>query len=221
MNNNGRGDRAAQRKRYKEKYPEKIQAEKRKHYLKLKTDAIAHYSNGSFKCARCGEYHSEFLELVSINGGTKKQRKETRMKTSEYTRKMNYPPGYIVLCSNCNMKRMKEQSRINGEGGDYAQRKYYRRNLKKRIDVLSHYKTDNEMKCVCCGNSDFDVLCLDHINGNGEKHRKEIGGIGQMLRWTKKNGYPEGFRILCANCNQSLGKFGYCPHEKERSLLVI
>lgn len=33
-------------------------------------------------------------------------------------------------------------------------------------------------------------------------------GIG----WLIHNRFPEGFRVLCFNCNNSLGMHGYCPH---------
>lgn len=36
--------------------------------------------------------------------------------------------------------------------------------------------------------------------------------------WLKKNNYPPGFRVLCMNCNFSLGMRGYCPHQKEKAM---
>jgi hypothetical protein len=55
--------------------------------------------------------------------------------------------------------------------------------------------------CVGCGESDIRILQIDHINGGGHKHSKEIGGRGKMYKWLKDNGYPEGFRVLCPSCN--------------------
>ena len=83
--------------------------------------------------------------------------------------------------------------------------------------VFSHYMSDNKIKCVCCGIDDLDMLCMDHKNGDGAEHRRsgEIGPHGQHLyRWIKRNNYPDMFRILCHNCNQAIGKYGYCPHER-------
>jgi hypothetical protein len=51
--------------------------------------------------------------------------------------------------------------------------------------------------CVGCGETDFPVLTIDHINGGGNKHRKEVGSL---YRWLIKNNFPEGFRVLCRNC---------------------
>ena len=88
--------------------------------------------------------------------------------------------------------------------------KYYR---KQKGIILAHYG----MFCSCCGETRREFLQIDHINGGGNKHRKENNIHGSMYRWLIKNNFPEGFRVLCANCNASKGAFGYCPHEKERS----
>lgn len=59
---------------------------------------------------------------------------------------------------------------------------------------------------------------MDHIDGAGREHRREIGqGANALYRWLAKNGYPDGFRVLCHNCNSARGFYGYCPHNKETS----
>jgi hypothetical protein len=30
-----------------------------------------------------------------------------------------------------------------------------------------------------------------------------------------KNNFPDGFQVLCHNCNMSIGLYGYCPHQTE------
>lgn len=65
-------------------------------------------------------------------------------------------------------------------------------------------------KCACCGITIIEFLTIDHIDGKN-KHIKSNSNICQML---KKNNYPNGFRVLCYNCNCALGHFGYCPHQK-------
>lgn len=70
--------------------------------------------------------------------------------------------------------------------------------------------------CACCGESIYEFLCIDHINGGGNKHRKMLGCSRNFFSWLRRNGYPEGFRTLCHNCNQSLGYNGYCPHQQKR-----
>lgn len=73
--------------------------------------------------------------------------------------------------------------------------------------------------CVCCGETRYEFLQLDHTNGDGATQRKQIGKTGRgqgFYLWLKRNGYPPGLRVLCSNCNSARGFYGYCPHEKER-----
>jgi hypothetical protein len=61
-------------------------------------------------------------------------------------------------------------------------------------------------------------MSLDHIGGGGGKHRAAIGRSGlTYLQWLRTNHYPEGYRVLCFNCNQSIGHRGFCPHDNERT----
>jgi rubrerythrin len=67
--------------------------------------------------------------------------------------------------------------------------------------------------CRCCGETIRDFLTIDHIQGCGRDTRKIHGLGGNFYRWLKRNGYPEGFQVLCFNCN--LGRSlhgGRCPH---------
>jgi hypothetical protein len=67
-----------------------------------------------------------------------------------------------------------------------------------KLEVLAAY---GGPVCVGCGETEICVLQIDHTDGGGGKHAKEIGGRGKMYLWLKKNKYPAGFRVLCANCN--------------------
>ena len=86
------------------------------------------------------------------------------------------------------------------------------RRRKRRKQVLDHYGG----KCVCCGETIYEFLTFDHINGGGNKHRKEIKG--PMERWLKINNYPKEFQVLCYNCNSAKGHHGKCPHESQAGL---
>ena len=88
--------------------------------------------------------------------------------------------------------------------------KSYSRKLRDKYKelVFNHYGR----KCECCGEEHIDFLTIDHINGNGEKHRKEINR--RINDWLVKNNFPDGFQVLCFNCNW--GKHinhGICPHK--------
>lgn len=82
-----------------------------------------------------------------------------------------------------------------------------------KIEVFRHY---SDGKCECCKENRIEFLSIDHMDGGGTKHRKMLRKSGQRFcLWLKKNAYPIGYRVLCFNCNQSLGIYGYCPHKKE------
>lgn len=90
---------------------------------------------------------------------------------------------------------------------------FYRK--QRRLTALAHYG-GNPPSCECCGESLLEFLCLDHKNGGGNKHRKTLGdpnGTG-IYQWLKNNNFPEGFRVLCYNCNNAYGHYNYCPHKK-------
>jgi len=102
---------------------------------------------------------------------------------------------------------------------------------RQRWLILTHYG-GNPPKCACCGESHYEFLTIDHICGGGIKHRLQISGLTkddvkglsvELLRgkgydprkftkWIIENNFPEGFRILCYNCNCAIGHYGYCPH---------
>lgn len=85
-------------------------------------------------------------------------------------------------------------------------------NKRLRLVVFEHY---GGAYCSCCGEKHIEFLCLDHINGDGGEHRKRDPSATKLYRWVKKNNFPEGFRVLCQNCNSSFGLYGYCPHNSE------
>lgn len=82
-----------------------------------------------------------------------------------------------------------------------------------RLTVLSYY-SDGTLACLCCKESTYEFLSLDHIYGGGTEHRKETGAGSLFYGWLIKNNLPDGYRVLCHNCNMSRGQYGYCPHEK-------
>jgi hypothetical protein len=72
----------------------------------------------------------------------------------------------------------------------------------KRLLVLTYY-SDGKLCCAKCGyNADLKALVLDHINNDGYKHRinKSWGG-SSIWYFIIKNNFPEGFQVLCCNCN--------------------
>jgi hypothetical protein len=68
--------------------------------------------------------------------------------------------------------------------------------------------------CSCCSEDIIDFLTIDHINGDGAKHRKSEKSGSKIYRWLKKHNYPLGFQVLCSNCqNRWKCPDGVCPHK--------
>lgn len=92
---------------------------------------------------------------------------------------------------------------------------------KKKVvmEVFSHY-CGGDIKCQKCGFNDIRALSIDHINGDGNKHREEIGRGGghDLCYWLRLNGYPQGFQILCMNC-QFIKRHEKQEYSKSRRLL--
>ncbi len=84
----------------------------------------------------------------------------------------------------------------------------------KRDIVLRHYSQGNP-KCACCGVEHLKFLCIDHIEGGGNKHREAIGQGNAIVLWLLKNNLPPGFRVLCFNCNFAV-RLGTCPHQRQK-----
>lgn len=104
-------------------------------------------------------------------------------------------------------------------------RKKYLQEYRKRTDVRQrrseqYRKVREELvegyggKCTCCGEFRFEFLALDHVNGGGRKERETLS-TQQIAKKAIKQGFPDTYRILCHNCNQAHGWYGYCPHQKE------
>lgn len=85
----------------------------------------------------------------------------------------------------------------------------YRKELRTRI--LHHYG-GNPPKCACCGEFEEKFLGIDHINNDGAEHRKREN-YGSISWWLLSKKFPEGFQVLCHNCNGAKGYYGECPHK--------
>ena len=77
-----------------------------------------------------------------------------------------------------------------------------------RYEALQHYGGI----CRCCGEYESAFLALDHINGGGNAHRRLRKG-DRLCQWLKSHGWPEGYQVLCHNCNSAKSIYGYCPHD--------
>ena len=81
-----------------------------------------------------------------------------------------------------------------------------------RLQILSHYSPTDPPSCNCCGETIYEFLSIDHINGGGTAHRKALGSKF-IYSYLIQNGYPTGYQVLCHNCNQAKGFYKECPHK--------
>lgn len=99
-----------------------------------------------------------------------------------------------------------------------AQRQNQRRRARGRsirLAVFSHYGKS----CACCGEKRDAFLVIDHVEGAGNAHRREVGTGWATYKWLVDNGFPPGFQTLCHNCNAAKAKGG-CPHGNPAGQLV-
>src|SRR3990167_5687938 len=92
---------------------------------------------------------------------------------------------------------------------DMSKEQHNRRFMRQaiRAEVIGHY--GNKCACPGCDVDRIEFMCIDHIEGGGNKERRELGLRGAAFyRHLKKLGYPPGYRVLCHNCNQSRGCYG-------------
>lgn len=162
------------------------------------------------KCISCGIYMSTtFYKTWKCKECFKKYAQEYRDRNREKIKKYDRDYKKIAYDLDENYRQTILQRVKRGRQKYRATIENTRRKLK--IDAINAYGG----KCDCCGIDNYEFMAIDHIYGNGNKHRKDnkIGGGQQFYRWLKKQNYPSGFRVLCHNCNMSYGLYGYCPHQ--------
>jgi hypothetical protein len=218
--------------RFRKDRKEYIERQKRKSkisYKILKYNVFSAYSNGVIQCACCGQLEYGFLTIDHIKPKRDHYHAKNMsgVKLFRWLKYNAYPDGYQILCYNCNIskrlgvcihQKLKTQKFVNT-----TLQKDYQNKLKN--EVISYY-SNGEMKCACCDERTLDFLSIDHINGRKQfNHGFGFGGYPFHL-WLKKNNFPDGFRILCYNCNCYLGKRGnnkICIHkvrEYERKIEI-
>lgn len=111
------------------------------------------------------------------------------------------------------LRRNKEWRRNNPAKNREYNRKYIDG---YKVEVLTHYG-HGKLACVVCGEKRKDCLSIDHINGKGNEHRKQLHlRSGQpFYRWLKRNNYPLGYQTLCMNC-QFIKRMGLREHRKRK-----
>ena len=122
------------------------------------------------------------------------QRPEVILRRKEYFKKYN-KKHYQENKEEIHIK----SSRYYQKHRDEISKQKMERQQKIKKEIILHYAS--EIKCQRCGFSDMRALSIDHINGGGVKHKKKLKLLGfDFYRWLIKNNYPEGYQVLCMNC---------------------
>ncbi|MDG7000391.1 MAG: hypothetical protein JRN15_14945, partial [Nitrososphaerota archaeon] len=78
----------------------------------------------------------------------------------------------------------------------------------RRRTIIEHYGA----MCVCCGQSEYGFLTIDHVSNNGAEQRKSGLRAENLFRYIVENNFPDDYQVLCYNCNCAKGALGKCPH---------
>jgi hypothetical protein len=189
-------------------------------------------------CVSCGEKTPEFLEVDHVNNDGAAHRKIVN--PSDLLRHVvenAFPATFQLLCTNCNREKGPNRPGLKPESeypvGSYPCGQCLKRPArnghstcypcaveKQRQDAIRYAKRKQMVfdyygnSCACCGST--RSLQIDHVNNDGAAHRKEVGS-NDIFRWLIQNGYPAGFRTLCANCNHAIKNYGSCPHQRKEA----
>lgn len=197
-------DPAKERQRSREKYYRKkahLQANPKPEGVCSVQDCPKPSAKGRKKC----EHHLAYMREYH-----KKNRKSTTQKieegictSSDCTAKTDPP---YKQCSSCREKKRPSNMSEVRRGKYYVTHKSMRDRVK--LEMIEAYGG----VCVCCG-EDLrkypEFATLDHIGGyDGTGPRKG----NALYAWAKRNGWPNSLRLLCFNCNFTIGHHGYCVH---------
>ncbi len=103
--------------RYRKEHKEFLQQQREQ----ARVEVLSYYSAAGYPtCACCGIIDVDILTIDHINDDGNKQRKELGWRGSgipfyNYLKEHDYPPGYQVLCQNCNWKKRIQSIEGRGE----------------------------------------------------------------------------------------------------------
>ena len=130
-------------------------------------------------------------------------RPEVKAKKEKYEKERRQRPE--------NKEYMKKYHKVwDSKPENKEKRRQYDKDLRLEIcSVYSKRHSNSDVPCCrCCGeNTDIRFLAVDHIDGrkNLPKEQKNLDG-DHLISWLKQNNCPEGYQILCHNCNSAKGK---------------
>jgi DNA repair exonuclease SbcCD ATPase subunit len=67
--------------------------------------------------------------------------------------------------------------------------------------------------CSCCGETEIKFLTLEHLEGGGNEHRRQLYKSNRTWQDLKNRNWPKGHTVLCWNCQMGKTHYGECPHK--------
>lgn len=189
-------------------------------------------SQGLMRCSECGleKPLSEMSQNARVRNGSWKQcksctrnymaawRESKRLAYNEYQRNWRKPIREKLNAQGRQRRRDKIAKMTQAELIEFRKAEVNdtrRWNAILKEEVFQAY---GGWKCKCCGEDERLFLSIDHVFNDGHKYRKEKAysrSSVHFYRWLKRKGFPDGFQVLCMNCN--FGKRmnnGICPHKQ-------
>lgn len=173
--------------------------------------------DGTKQCRKCGEAKS--LDAFRLRPGARDGHRSECAACQD-----RYLAGYYTANRERVKARVTDYYHANREAKiAYAhewRRRYY---VEARDKVFAHYG----QTCACCEAT--AKLTIDHIEGNGADHRRELFGNSRKAGekfyvWLVREGFPDGYQTLCHLCNNSKGTgercrldHGHCDTVQEQS----
>jgi hypothetical protein len=81
--------------------------------------------------------------------------------------------------------------------------------VRLRAEVIEAY--GGRCNCPGCHVVHAELLTVDHVNGDGHLHRKNMRSTRDVYALIKKLGFPPEYQMLCGSCNLAKADKDKCP----------
>jgi hypothetical protein len=160
---------------------------------------------GGAKCVICGDARLCALDLDHIHGSGNAHREVLGISGSDFyywIEREGYPPGYQVLCANCNWKKylawLRSQEKVSSRAAKRAKR--------RRATIKTEFFTVLGGKCELCEKTDPDILRTYHPACDGLLRRANCSrgrcGEAYYKACLKDPAKLKGVTIRCRSCSR-------------------
>ena len=155
---------------------------------------------------RCREKHKdqkrekERLKYPEIKDRKNEQRRNRRRSKPGFSGNIWVCTEKLKLENPDEFKRIKKEKSQKSylKRRDHQLNKMHDRIVNLRLETLYWYSY-GIMRCSECGEKNIEFLAIDHINNDGSEDR--LQHRGNLIEYLWKARFPEGYQVLCHNCN--------------------